>query len=1499
MSATHRDPNANVAVTTPTAPAPPLSDRELGHGYIGLANQGCTCYLSSMLQFLFHIGYFRSAVYETCIAEEDPSPIPRALQELFFQLQERQTTGSTVGLTNSFEWSESEVFVQHDIHEMVTKLREVLEEKMKGTPSEGAINRLFEGKGENVIKTKDGTYTSSRPETFYDVILPVTGFKDLYTSLASHTEKTQLEGDCKYKVEIEGQPPVYKDAEKGYRFVRFPPVMCFHLKRFEMDMFSPDLETKKVNSFFSFPEVLDLTEFEVGEEEKEENPTTAEVPTPAADASTSQTGETASSVNKADFTKKTAPIYDLHSVVVHRGGYGSGHYYCFVRMFDLRRPEQPESHKAEVADSDAEDLPYTGGQWFEFDDERVRMVKAPSAIQDNYGGERATYSNGGGASAYVLVYLRRGFLNELLKEASPDVIPQRAKDELRRVMLEDERRAQEVAEAKRKVKITLVDDTHIFEHVRANTTELVRGKMDDAAARSDTTDAQYTKRARASGSATHPPGLNRAVAYNHVKIDKTAPLSALYEELAAKHGYQPQMIRLWTWDFHYDPKVSLRPSRPLQMYSLQSSGVPIDVAIGEALDMDEATIRHRFKDKPMSIFLYVEQRRETIPPSCSNVAADPNAVNELVDMAEASTPYPSGLVLEGRRPPMSRECIGGLYYRFSPGIRQLTFTVVFKKPLLITSTGFLLMLSQKEYDLTFKHTAELFASKDDVGRLPAEQTSKTVRSVDTPHPASNYEKKLYTCLQSFKFPDGSPGFAAEAIVFTVGFSRELRTSPGLTVSQLHTLNCLADPLFVAVAKDVVALPREVLLKQASLLDSDANPTPFSTTAICSSSSLASRFAAQRQAQLIAKGGSPAVDALSVNLAARASIPPYTPGQQTILMLKMYTPQGGNGEPVRYLGPLVASSHMCLRDYQSTILRMMGIPVERATAAAMRKKVLRLRAEQVLAGGGSAPLILSDGEWAACYGPPLQFFEESKANEVCAIDALTSIETLRLAAGNIVVVQLAVPLVRSIYRFPTAIGYYNHVACRRMVTIRLYEDPTTPLLQVVMDGQWTYGEVCDFMALKLSELAAEQDRAYDEGSPISNASTPSKSASLQSSASKHRARRNQSQSAHFDSAYLRLYATSDLISPLPAPDPLRSVDSTAVLDDFLEVGGSLAQDLFVEFLDERRAVLETFTQATLIPVDEYGCPYLGGGESIAGTTSSASAPVNKAEQGDNAAASSSTSNLPAAADLSNDAAFARAAAAEEVSMLLPPGSTFRDLVLRCFVGAGLLKVSPDESTGADVLVPVEGFKLAPHYTIVGVLRDEPSRPVVLHDHIYMDPTLPSAVPAPDTFSRLYRFVLMATPPLPGYDATKMGPRWGFEHFMDRPDPSKWVRIMCSHTDIADVAYYRRAKLWGTPFLVMVNFSTSTDECMQIMCDVARVQIDTLVSGSSKNLAVLLYTNAALHFNEVLPVVQYLKHTRSANLPSILVLNHKRPKKIAAGAAPNRHKEAALVLERKSK
>ncbi|KAG9146594.1 hypothetical protein Leryth_014621 [Lithospermum erythrorhizon] len=302
-------------------------------GYVGLKNQGATCYMNSLLQTLYHVPYFRKAVYHMPTTENDvPSgSIPLALQSLFYKLQYNDTSVATKELTKSFGWDTYDSFMQHDVQELNRVLCEKLEFKMKGTVVEGTIQRLFEGHHMNYIECINVDYKSTRKESFYDIQLDVKGYKDIYASFDQYVEVERLEGDNKYQSEQYG----LQDARKGVLFIDFPPVLQLQLKRFEYD-FARDVMVK-INDRYEFPLQLDLDR----EDRKYLSP---------------------------DADRSVRNLYNLHSVLVHSGGVQGGHYYAYIR-------------------------PTLNEQWFKFDDERVTKVDMKWALEEQYGGEEEVTAN--------------------------------------------------------------------------------------------------------------------------------------------------------------------------------------------------------------------------------------------------------------------------------------------------------------------------------------------------------------------------------------------------------------------------------------------------------------------------------------------------------------------------------------------------------------------------------------------------------------------------------------------------------------------------------------------------------------------------------------------------------------------------------------------------------------------------------------------------------------------------------------------------------------------------------------------------------------------------------------------------------------------------------------------------------------------------------------------------------------------------------------------------
>lgn len=367
-------------------------------GYVGLKNQGATCYMNSLLQTLYHIPYFRKAVYHMPTTENDnPSgSIPLALQSLFYKLQYSDTSVATKELTKSFGWDTYDSFMQHDVQELNRVLCEKLEDKMKGTVVEGTIQQLFEGHHMNYIECINVDYKSTRKESFYDLQLDVKGCKDIYASFDKYVEVERLEGDNKYHAEQYG----LQDARKGVLFIDFPPVLQLQLKRFEYDFVRDTMV--KINDRYEFPLQLDLDR----ENRKYLSP-------------------------EAD--KSVRNLYTLHSVLVHSGGVHGGHYYAYIR-------------------------PTLSDQWFKFDDERVTKEDMKRALEEQYGGEEELPQTNPGfnnspfkftkySNAYMLVYIRESDVEKIICNVDEKDIAEHLRIRLKKEQEEKEQKRKEKAEA--------------------------------------------------------------------------------------------------------------------------------------------------------------------------------------------------------------------------------------------------------------------------------------------------------------------------------------------------------------------------------------------------------------------------------------------------------------------------------------------------------------------------------------------------------------------------------------------------------------------------------------------------------------------------------------------------------------------------------------------------------------------------------------------------------------------------------------------------------------------------------------------------------------------------------------------------------------------------------------------------------------------------------------------------------------------------------------------
>ncbi|KAL7816955.1 putative ubiquitin hydrolase [Trichoderma aethiopicum] len=350
-------------------------------GYVGLKNQGATCYLNSLLQSLYFTNAFRKAIYEIPTEnDENMQNSAYALQRLFYQLQTSDQAVGTNELTKSFGWETRHIFEQQDVQELSRKLMERMEEKMKGTKAENVLPELFSGKIKTYISCINVPYESKRIEDFWDIQLNVSGNKNLLESFQDYIQVEKMDGENQY---FAGDEYKLQDANKGVIFCSFPDVLNLQLKRFEYDI-QRDM-MMKINDRYEFPEVFDASPYLMEEADRSE-----------------------------------PWIYQLHGVLVHSGDLNAGHYYAFIK-------------------------PTKDGWFYKYDDDKVTKATLREVLEENFGGEyrpphgypRAPLQKKAPImrqnSAYMLVYIRQSRLDKVLcpvtKEDTPALLRERFEEE--------------------------------------------------------------------------------------------------------------------------------------------------------------------------------------------------------------------------------------------------------------------------------------------------------------------------------------------------------------------------------------------------------------------------------------------------------------------------------------------------------------------------------------------------------------------------------------------------------------------------------------------------------------------------------------------------------------------------------------------------------------------------------------------------------------------------------------------------------------------------------------------------------------------------------------------------------------------------------------------------------------------------------------------------------------------------------------------------------------
>ncbi|XP_055040439.1 ubiquitin carboxyl-terminal hydrolase 48 isoform X1 [Misgurnus anguillicaudatus] len=277
----------------------PNSERRDKNTFVGLTNLGATCYVNTFLQVWFHNLELRRALYRfqnsraeghNMDSDYEPRTICEHLQYLFALLQNSNRRYiDPSGLVKALGLDTGQQQDAQEFSKLFLSLLEDTLSKQKDPYLQNVIQQQFCGQFSYVTVCNKCGRESPLPSRFYELELNIQGHKNLTECITEFLKEEKLDGDNRYYCE---SCQSKQNATRRIKLQSLPRTLNFQLMRFVFDRQSS--HKKKLNTFISFPEVLEMGPFLEGKDEK--------------------------------------CTYELSAVLIHRGVSAySGHYIAHVR----------------------------------------------------------------------------------------------------------------------------------------------------------------------------------------------------------------------------------------------------------------------------------------------------------------------------------------------------------------------------------------------------------------------------------------------------------------------------------------------------------------------------------------------------------------------------------------------------------------------------------------------------------------------------------------------------------------------------------------------------------------------------------------------------------------------------------------------------------------------------------------------------------------------------------------------------------------------------------------------------------------------------------------------------------------------------------------------------------------------------------------------------------------------------------------------------------------
>lgn len=333
--------------------------------YIGIANEGFTCYMNTIVQTIYHLPFLRNEI----LSKDNKSSINDINQLVLFTLKKiiyllHNSINSYIPIKELFHalgWERSFWNSPQDVQEIYSYLYEIFSSRNP------IIKDNCEGELTTVIEVPCKDYISRKKEKFLFLQLDIPKTDStLDAILKCFFAKEFLTGDNRYLYISNDNLHSYQDAQKHFEFTKLPNILFIQLKRFYCDI--QNNTNQKLFHRVEYQQTLNVKEF----------------------------------INKESISDIDETVYKLYAVIVHSGMCNSGHYFTYI--YDFKQT------------------------WHCMNDKNVETAGMSEVFEQNFGGKHIEVNVDDNTrnlnvieidnqrTAYILIYIKESQIEYLMKK---------------------------------------------------------------------------------------------------------------------------------------------------------------------------------------------------------------------------------------------------------------------------------------------------------------------------------------------------------------------------------------------------------------------------------------------------------------------------------------------------------------------------------------------------------------------------------------------------------------------------------------------------------------------------------------------------------------------------------------------------------------------------------------------------------------------------------------------------------------------------------------------------------------------------------------------------------------------------------------------------------------------------------------------------------------------------------------------------------------------------